>query len=226
VHSRKRTQIIANTVDSYSTAVAYLNEQIGDMPLASIDNPEAKASITTMKTAVKDGRRRFSDSTVSYYFRIMRQVIASQLDERFRPVHRREWNLAAIGLPRVNPKNQRRPTMTPKEMTTLLGKAEGQYLMIYFLSLVTGMRISEALAIEIDKHIESDCSIIYVRQQREKDLNALKSNPKLRLDCVTSTFILKLRKSCVTSSGAERVAFYSRLLTERCLIPAISTGTA
>lgn len=44
----------------------------------------------------------------------MRQVISSQMDEKFRPVHGREWNLAAIGLPRVNPKNQRRPTMTPK----------------------------------------------------------------------------------------------------------------
>lgn len=49
----------------------------------------------------------------------MRQVISSQVDEKFRPVHLREWNLAAIGLPRVNPKHQRRPTMTPREMTTL-----------------------------------------------------------------------------------------------------------
>jgi integrase len=167
VHSKKRTQIIANTIDSYSTTVAYLN-----------DNPEAKVLITTMKSAVKDGKRRFSDSTISYYFRIMRQVIASQMDEKFQPVHRREWNLAAIGLPRVNPKIQCRPTMTPKEMTTLLGKAKGQYLIIYFLNLVTGMRISEAVAIEIDKHIEPDCSIICVRQQREKDVNVLKPNLK------------------------------------------------
>jgi integrase len=178
VHSKKRTQIIANTIDSYSTTVAYLNEQIGDLPLASIDNPEARVLITTMKSAVKDGRRRFSDSTISYYFRIMRQVVASQMDEKFQPVHRREWNLAAIGLPRVNPKNQCRPTMTPKEMTTLLSKAKGQYLIIYFLNLVAGMRISEAVAIEIDKHIEPDCSIIYVRQQREKDVNVLKPNLK------------------------------------------------
>jgi acyl-CoA thioester hydrolase len=63
-------------------------------------------------------------------------------------------------------------------MTTLLGKAEGQYLMIYFLNLVTGMRISETVAIEIDKHIEPDCSIIYVRQQREKDVNARKPHLK------------------------------------------------
>jgi integrase len=178
VHSKKRTQIVANTICSYSTAIAYLNEQIGDMPLASIDNPEAKALVTAMKAALKDGRRRFSDSTISYYFRIMRQVISSQMDEKFRPVHRREWNLAAIGLPRVNPKNQLRPTMTPKEMTTLLDKAEGQYLMIYFLNLVTGMRISEVVAIEMEKHIEPDCSIIYVRQQRAKDMNALKPGLK------------------------------------------------
>jgi integrase len=44
--------------------------------------------------------------------------------------------------------------------------------------LVTGMRISETVAIEIDKHIEPDCSIIYVRQQREKDVNALKPDLK------------------------------------------------
>lgn len=40
------------------------------------------------------------------------------------------------------------------------------------------MRISEAVAIEIDKHIEPDCSIIYVRQPREKDVNALKPHLK------------------------------------------------
>ena len=178
VHSKKRTQIVANTIDSYSAAVAYLNEQIGDIPLASIDNPEAKELITSMKAAVKNGEPRFSDSTINYYFRIMRQVIASQMDEKFRPVHPREWNLSAIGLPRLNTKKQRRPTLPPKDMTTLLAKAEGQYLLVYFLNLVTGMRISEALAIEIDKHIERDCSIIYVRQQREKNVNALKPHLK------------------------------------------------
>jgi len=68
--------------------------------------------------------------------------------------------------------------MTPKEMATLLGKAEGQYLMIYFLNLVSGMWISEAVAIEIDKHIEPDCSIIYVRQQPEENVNALKPDLK------------------------------------------------
>jgi hypothetical protein len=91
--SKKRTQIIANTIECYPRAIAFLNEQIGEMPLASIDNPEATALITTMKTPVKDGKRRFSNSTINYYFRIMRRVISSQVDEKFRPVRRREWIL-------------------------------------------------------------------------------------------------------------------------------------
>ena len=43
-----------------------------------------------------DGKRRFSDKTVVEYFRVLRKVIASALDQKFNPVHHREWNLAAI----------------------------------------------------------------------------------------------------------------------------------
>jgi hypothetical protein len=92
------------------------------MPLASIENPEAKTVISAMKSAMKNGQRRFSDKTIVSYFAVLRKVIASVLDEKFNPVHQRAWNLAAIGLPRVNPKKQRRPTLTPQEMATLLCK--------------------------------------------------------------------------------------------------------
>ena len=184
VHARKREPIDPNTIDAYQTAVAYLNGQIGDMPLASVDNPEARTLITKMKSERKeDGQPRFSDKTIFEYFRVLRKVIASVLDENFNPVHHRHWNLAVIGLPRVNPRKQRRPTLTAKEATTLLSKAEGQYLMIYFFCIVTGMRVSEALAVEIDKHIESDCSIIYVRQQREKDVGRVKEHLKTESGC-------------------------------------------
>jgi integrase len=55
--------------------------------------------------------------------------------------------------------------------------------MFYFFCLVTGMRVSEAVAVEIDKHIESDCSIIYVRQQREKRQDCVKSHLKTESGC-------------------------------------------
>jgi integrase len=184
INAKKRELIDPNTIAAYHTAVAYLIQQVGDMLLASIDNPQAKTLIVKMLSErTEDGGRRFSDKTVVEYFRVLRKVIASELDEKFNPVHQRQWNLAAICLPRVNPKKQRRPTFTQKEMTTLLAKAEGPFLVLYFFCAVTGMRVSEAIAIEIDKHVESDCSIIYVRQQREKHVNRVKKHLKTESGC-------------------------------------------
>lgn len=184
VHAKKRERIDPNTISSYQTAVAYLNDQIGDLLLASINNPEAKTLIAKMVSErTEDGKRRFSDKTVVEYFRVLRKVIASVLDEKFNPVHHREWNLVAICLPRVNPKKQCRPTFTPKEVTTLLSNAEGKYLVFYFFCAVTGMRVSEAVALEIGKHIESDCSIVYVRQQREKHVGRVKEHLKTESGC-------------------------------------------
>jgi integrase len=68
-------------------------------------------------------------------------------------------------------------------MTTLLSKANGQYLVFYFFCAVTGLRVSEAIAIEIDKHIEPDCSIVYVRQQREKHVGHVKEHLKTESGC-------------------------------------------
>jgi hypothetical protein len=98
LHAKKWEPIDPNTIHSYQNAVAYLNDQIGDVPLASIDNPQAKTVITKMKSERrKDGQRRFSDKTIVEYFRVHRRVIASVLNESFNSIHHRSWNLAAIG---------------------------------------------------------------------------------------------------------------------------------
>jgi len=184
VNSKKREPIDPNTIHAYQTAVTYLNDLIGELPLATIDNPEARTVVEKMKSERKEnGERRFSDKTIFEYFRVLRRVIASELDEQFNPIHQRKWNLVAIGLPRVNPSKQRRPTLTANEMTTLLSKAEDQYQMLYFFCAVTGMRISEAVAIEIGQHIGADCSIVYVRQQREKHVGRAKEHLKTESGC-------------------------------------------
>ena len=56
VHSRKRTQIRSATITLYEPAVSYLNEQFGEIPLASIDNLEGKALIAKMRLEVQDDK--------------------------------------------------------------------------------------------------------------------------------------------------------------------------
>ena len=179
VHAKTRERIDPNTINSYQNALVFLNESIGDSPLASVNNLLAKTLIAKMKSELrKDGQRRFAEKTIVNYFRVLCKVVASALDDELNPIHSRKWNLAAIGLPRVNPRKQRRPTLNATELTTLLSKAEGDYQVLYFFCLVTGLRVSEAVAVEIDKHLSSDCSIVYVRQQREKSVNRVKEHLK------------------------------------------------
>ena len=73
----------------------------------------------------------------------------------------------------------------------MVGRVDGSYLLNQFESSIKCFIssalsqgcASEAVAVEIDKHIESDCSIIYVRQQREKRRDCVKSHLKTESGC-------------------------------------------
>jgi integrase len=169
VNSKTRKPIRANTVDAYSTAIAYLNVVVGSMFLASLDNLEARELISRMKAEKVEDGRRFKDKTIVEFFRVFRRVIASARDERLREVYPREWDLAYIGLPRVNKRERHRPTLTVKEVSFIVTNARWPvYRVLFALLAGTGLRIGELLALEIGKHISTDCSMLYIRQQRDR----------------------------------------------------------
>jgi integrase len=120
LNSKTRKPIRTNTTDYYSTAVAYLNEVIGNNPLASLDNPEARHLVSKMKAELKDNERGFSDKTIVEFFKVFTRVIASAKDEKLRQVYPREWDLAYIGLPKVSKREQHRPTFTAKEIVHII----------------------------------------------------------------------------------------------------------
>lgn len=169
VNSKTRKPIRANTVDAYSTAVAYLNGVVGTMPLASLDNPEARDLVARMKLEQTQNERRFNDKTIVEFFRVFRRVIASVRDEKLREVHPREWDLAYIGLPKVNKREQHRPTFTAKEISFIVANAgRSDYRVLFALLAGSGLRIGEVLALEVGKHISADSAVLYVCQQRDR----------------------------------------------------------
>src|SRR5580698_8530639 len=70
LNSKTRKPTRTNTTDYYSTAGAYLNEVIGNSPLASLDNPEARQLVSKMKAELKHNERRFSDKTIVEFFKV------------------------------------------------------------------------------------------------------------------------------------------------------------
>ena len=169
VNSKTRKPIRTNTTDYYSTAVAYLNEVVGNNALASLDNPEARELVAEMKAALKDNERRFSDKTIVEFFKVFTRVIASAKDEKLRQVYPREWDLAYIGLPRVSKREQHRPTFTATEIVRIIKSCKRAiYRIAVVLLVATGIRIAELLALEVGKHISPDCTVVYIRQQRSR----------------------------------------------------------
>lgn len=169
VNSKTRKPIRANTIDAYSGAVAYLNGVIGSVSLASLDNHEARELVARMKAERTKAGSRFDDKTIVEFFRVFRRVVASARDERLRELYPREWDLAYIGLPKVNKREQHRPTFTAKEISFIVSNAQRPiYRTMFALLAGSGLRIGELLALEIGKHISPDCSVVYVRQQRDR----------------------------------------------------------
>jgi integrase len=167
--SKRGRTISPNTLDSYTSAVAYLNQQIGDKPLAAFDNAEMRELIATMEAEEKQpDTPRFSTKTINNYYNNVVAVFATAKDRRGNPLFPRKWDVDYIGLPAVQKEKQRRPTCEAHEIEAIVAAAGGLFQLLYCLLAGTGPRISEAVALEIGKHFSSDCSTIYIRQQRSK----------------------------------------------------------
>jgi integrase len=136
---------------------------IGDLPLASVNNITVKPLVDKMKKSL-------SARTVNKYVEYVEQVVASLKDgETGEPVHKRKWDSTVMDLPIVNQKEQRRPSLKAKAVDQLVKESEGQEQALYALLGATGMRISEALAIE-KKHFTNGGRTIEVRQQVDRDM--------------------------------------------------------
>jgi integrase len=60
--------------------------------------------------------------------------------------------------------NQHRPSFTGEQVTAILKASSGQQRVLYALLAGSGMRIGEALGLEVGKHVSSDCRTVTVGQ--------------------------------------------------------------
>src|SRR5215472_2087820 len=158
VSRKKRKPIRPATLAGYQAAVNWLNETIGGMPLADIKNEVAKQLVIKMKAA------KLSDKTVVNYFQVVRAVVASAVSSEGEQLHPRNWNFHFIGLPVIDEKKQRKPSLTTSEVEQILTRAKGRYRVLFALLPGSGLRIGEALGLKLGEHLSGDFSTISVRQ--------------------------------------------------------------
>jgi len=135
--------------------------EIGDLLLSDVHNLSVKPLVDKMKKSL-------SATTVKRYCQYIAQIVASLRDGRTgEPIHHRQWNSSVMDLPVVRPKNQRRPTLRLDAINKLVRETEGQEQALYVLLAATGLRISEALALET-KHFINGGRTIRICQQVDR----------------------------------------------------------
>jgi integrase len=106
--------------------------------------------------------RKANAKTIINYSGLVKLVVASAESKEGEPLFPRRWDSEFIDLPIV--RNQRQPKFTTETMSAIVQNATGQYRVLYALLAGSGLRIGEALGLEVGKHISNDCRTLYVRQ--------------------------------------------------------------
>jgi integrase len=154
--NRKRHPVKQATITTWQNCTdKWLNPNLGDLLLGSINNATVKTVVTKMNEA------GLSPKTISNYIGLVKLVLASAIDANGEELFPRKWNHEFLDIPLVE--NQHQPTFTPEQMTAIVQKATGQEQILYALLAGTGLRIGEAFGLEV-KHLSPDCGTITVEQ--------------------------------------------------------------
>jgi integrase len=151
------------TISSYEGIVGFLNDAekggIADMALADFSNDAARKLVIRMKSLTP----KLSVKTINSYFQVLQLVMASATDSEGNRLFDRKWNLSFIALPKLNPAKQATPSFEVSQIQTIVGKAKGQYAVLYSLLAGAGLRIGEALGLRVE-HLLNDCATVSVVQ--------------------------------------------------------------
>jgi len=154
--NRKRRPAKPATVANWQCCVdKWLNPNIGELPLASINNRAVKTLVTKMHAA------NLSAQTMTTYINLVKLVVGSAIDDNGEQLFPRKWNNEFIDLPVIE--NQKQPTFTAETMSAIVEKTSGQDQILYALLAGTGLRVGEAFGLEV-RHLSTDCRTITVEQ--------------------------------------------------------------
>lgn len=155
MRNRKRKPVAPSTLATWAYALEkWINVNIGDLPLDSINNAALKSLVNKMNEG------GLSPKSISNYAQIVKMVVKSVRDEKGQRLFNVQWDHEYIDIPMV--KNQRQPSFTGEVVTGILREiGEEKYRVLFALCASAGLRFGEALGIDM-KNVSPDCSTIKI----------------------------------------------------------------
>jgi integrase len=136
---------------------------LGDLTLSMVDNLSVKPLVRRMVEG------KLSPRAVEKYVMYVKQIVKSRLATNGEPLYSRVWNSAVMDLPLVEYRKQKRPALKIEGINALIAAGKpGQMRVLFILLAATGLRISEALALEV-RHFINGGRTIVVEQQVDRN---------------------------------------------------------
>jgi integrase len=171
--TRKRNPVKPATSTTWQNCVAkWLNPNLGDLPLQSVNNQTVKVLVAKMQAAA------LAPKSISNYVGLVKLIVASAITEDGEEMFPRKWNHEFLDIPLVQ--KQKQPTFSVETMSAIVQNATGQEQVLYALLAGTGLRVGEAFGLEVG-HLTGDCKTITVEQSCwEGDIQAPKTKNAYR----------------------------------------------
>jgi integrase len=144
MQERKRKPVKPHTVCSWKSHLRWLEPRLGAVPLSDVNNLTLQGLVTEMSIA------NFAPKTISNYVQVVKMVMASAIGKDGEEIYPRKWNHEFIDMPVVA--GQRTPTFTADEIQQIVSRANGQFAALYALLAGSGLRIGEALALQVEHY--------------------------------------------------------------------------
>jgi integrase len=163
VRTRKRKPVADSTLEGWGDFLRLrLIPQIGDLPLSEVNNSTLKNVIAGMSA------EGLAPKTIMNYVLVVKMVVASAVDKEGEEIHPRKWNHEFMDMPVIDKAKQNTPCFSAEIMSGLAAWKYERERMLFIFCGATGLRIGEALGIEIDKHISPDFLTIRIKQKARR----------------------------------------------------------
>lgn len=140
--SRQKHPIRPNTVKTYEKALRInILPILGVFPLQHVGNKEVKEFVQLLHS------QKVAPASIALNITIIKQILASAIDENGESLYPRKWNSSFIDSPAIE--SQKQPTTTPETLQEALRQTKPGTGALIAILAGTGLRISEALALTI-----------------------------------------------------------------------------
>ena len=159
VGKRKRKPIARGTLQKWwSSLSVWLLPALGALPLSQVNNASVKPLIAKMAKELKP-------SSIKNHLSLIKLVVASAVNGEGEQLYPVKWNHQFMDVPVVCMREVNSPTFSVEMMSALARWKNRRARMIFILCAASGLRIGEALGLDLAKHFSGDFRTLRIEQK-------------------------------------------------------------